>query len=350
MSITLRPAESSDAQIWDSYVESHEDASPYHKFAWLQSVCSAYQHDNASYLIFDDDQLVGVIPLIRFKGLFGKYKFCSLPFCDVGYMLTSSQEARQKASKYLQTLSHTHLIEYRDANKSLTEEGDDAQLTNSKVRMLLDLPESSEALMKGFKSKLRSQIRKAEKNGLHSQVGHNRQLLNQFYQVFAENMRKLGSPVHSYQWFEELSKSYGDSMIMAVVYKDEQPVGGAIVLTCGSTASIPWASTLAEYNRLAPNMLLYWSVLAHTTDTGIKQFDFGRSTFNEGTFKFKQQWGAKATLLDWRLPHQQNSEKKLAEFEGKKGTVRQLIEKTWPKLPLRTTVWLGPKIRKHISL
>lgn len=62
--------------------------------------------------------------------------------------------------------------------------------------MLLDLPESSEILMKYFKAKLRSQIKKPLKEGLKPKVG-GIELLYDFYKVFSINMRDLGSPVHS---------------------------------------------------------------------------------------------------------------------------------------------------------
>jgi hypothetical protein len=65
-----------------------------------------------------------------------------------------------------------------------------------KVRMILSLPDSSDALMKSFKSKLRSQIRRPVKDGLYSRIGSG-ELLDDFYFVFAKNMRDLGSPVHS---------------------------------------------------------------------------------------------------------------------------------------------------------
>jgi hypothetical protein len=31
----------------------------------------------------------------------------------------------------------------------------------------------------------------------------------------------------------------------------------------------------------------------------MKSFDFGRSTMNEGTYKFKKQWGCEPTQLHW---------------------------------------------------
>ena len=167
-----------------------------------------------------------------------------------------------------------------------------------KVRMFLNLPDSSEALMKSFKSKLRSQIRKAEKNGLTFAWG-NYEDLDDYYAVFSENMRDLGSPVHSQKWFDAILHNFGANARLGKVTFQGVTVGSCIILTTRNKVAIPWASTLRQYNNLAPNMLLYWNVLKYSCDIGFKMFDFGRSSVGEGTYKFKTQWGAQAIPLTW---------------------------------------------------
>jgi lipid II:glycine glycyltransferase (peptidoglycan interpeptide bridge formation enzyme) len=218
--------------------------------------------------------------------------------------------------------------------------------------MLCELPETSEALFKGYKPKLRSQIRKAEKNGLRSELRTDAEAINLFYDVFAQNMHRLGSPVHSLRWFQDLKAAYGDQMLISLVFKEDKPVGAGIVLVQGKQACIPWASTLEEFNRLAPNMLLYWTFLSHVCDVGCTIFDFGRSTPDEGTYRFKKQWGAKPYELIWTdysngghsdIAHESAGSSKLSQL-------RPLIENIWCHLPLAFTNWLGPKLRRYITL
>jgi hypothetical protein len=163
-------------------------------------------------------------------------------------------------------------------------------------------------------------------------------------------MKALGSPVHAKKWFESLLEHYQERMVISLVYKDEIPIGAGIVLIAGNKAAIPWASTKAEFNRLSPNMMLYWSLLKHLSENGINEFDFGRSSYDEGTYKFKQQWGAQPTPLNWQVidlqPTRQNPENKAVGS----GKLRSIIENVWRKLPLDFTIFLGPKIRKYISL
>ena len=56
---------------------------------------------------------------------------------------------------------------------------------------------------------------------------------------------------------------------------------------------IPWASTLQSANKYDVNMWMYRMILKKAIDLGYKYFDFGRSTRDANTYKFKKQWGAK---------------------------------------------------------
>ena len=89
--------------------------------------------------------------------------------------------------------------------------------------MLLDLPSSAEELWDGFKSKLRSQIRKAEKNGLTFEFANEK--IDDYYSVFSLNMRDLGSPVHSKKWFEEITKQFKDNAKLGLVYYRGKSIG-----------------------------------------------------------------------------------------------------------------------------
>lgn len=218
------------------------------------------------------------------------------------------------------------------------------ELKTGKVRMLLNLPESSDALWSGFKSKLRSQVRKAEKNGLNFRWG-DKERLDDFYQVFSRNMHNLGSPVHSRKWIRKIVERYEENARMGLVFYEDQPVGCGIILFTGYMVSIPWASTLREFNRFSPNMLLYWSFLQFAADNGKKIFDFGRSTFNEGTYRFKKQWGAKPEQIFWY---------QITQLQTREGSgsdkMRERLELVWQKMPLSIVNLIGPRLRNFISL
>jgi FemAB-related protein (PEP-CTERM system-associated) len=353
----IRVASDIDEKEWNSFTSGHPQVSPYHHFAWKKAIENAYGHQ-CFYLIAEnpDKEIVGVLPTVSITPPLISGKLCALPFCDIGACLAIDETTEELLiKKAIDITSHRKLrtFEYRASQKISTGDETPEPLPKAhKVRMLLELPESSDTLLSNFKAKLRSQIKKSVKNGLTVELGRSDQLVDEFYDVFTCNMRDLGSPTHSKKWFSEIKNNYNEDMIISIIKHEGQPIGAGIVLFKGYMASIPWASTKREFNHLAPNMLLYWSLLQYSTDNGYKIFDFGRSSYEEGTFKFKKQWGAKPLLLIWQEFHK-SGEKYISENNtniAKISKIRPLIETIWKNLPLPLTITLGSKIRKHISL
>ena len=79
----------------------------------------------------------------------------------------------------------------------------------------------------------------------------------------------------------------------------DAPVAARCLVTHRDTLEIPWASSLRRVNGIGVNMLLYWSVLEFACSRAATVFDFGRSTLDSGTYRFKQQWGAEPQQLHW---------------------------------------------------
>ena len=346
--IRVKLCDVSIAQDWNLYVQSHPEHSPYHFWHWMQSVEQAYGHKMLAVAAFKNESIVGVLPLVEMSKLGMSRSFCSLPFCDIGGILADDDEIKQSISDFttdLQSQRSAKPVELRERRFAIT---DEATLDGKKVSMILPLPSTSEELMASFKSKLRSQIRKAEKNGLTHELGNGPEFVKQFYQVLSVNMHRLGSPVHSEAWFQAVAQHYGSNCQIVLVKHENNVIGSGFILFSNDRACIPWASTLAEHNRLAPNMLVYWALLQFVTDHGCKEFDFGRSTFGEGTYKFKQQWGAKPYRLNWYRLGEGSGEQDTAP--ATQSAARQMVERVWRAMPLSLVNRLGPLLRKHISL
>ncbi len=344
----IRLATDIDGSAWDSYVLKHADGLAYHQFAWKNAVEDAY-HFDARYLLAEKQgELCGVLPMIDFKlPLLGR-SFVSLPYCDVGGCLADSSEIEQALVDEAKKLAQQCKVQKFDLRQKLQASLVGATAVEAqKVRMVLELPESSELLLQGMKAKLRSQVRKPGRDGLTAKLG-GAELIDQFYQVFCKNMRDIGSPVHSRNWIDSVIKHYQQRARICIVYMpDGSPAAGGIILLHRQIVSIPWASSLRRYNRFNPNMLLYWTFLAFSADNGYRFFDFGRSTPGEGTYKFKAQWGANPEALDW-VQFDQNGDK--IEPQGASSAIRGHIEACWQRLPLSMCNFIGPLLRRYISL
>jgi len=347
MSTQLLIAEEKHIARVDSYLTACSQATPYHHMQWLQAVKKAYGFDY-EYLVAEKDlQIEGVLPVCRFRSITGKQSLCALPFCDVGGVVADSDAIREKLIAFALERGEQLQAMPLQLRHRKNEVADGVDMVDRKVSMLLELPESADVLLAGFKSKLRSQIKKAEKNGLVFDFANDEKSIEDFFYVFCRNMHLLGSPTHSIKWFHALRESYQENLLVGRVWSEGQIVGAGILLFSGKNVSIPWASTLRDYNRQAPNMLLYWNLLRVSCDRGCEQFDFGRSTYGEGTYNFKKQWGAKPVLLDWLTLDRQGV---VAEAAGSKSRARELVETVWRKLPLSLVNSIGPRLRRHISL
>ena len=170
--------------------------------------------------------------------------------------------------------------------------------TGDKVNLFLPLPKDPGRLWSQLDAKVRNQVRKAERSGLSVEFGQSERL-DDFYETFARNMRDLGSPVHARGFFQAILDAFGDQARIALVRKDGQPIGGLIALAFKDSLIVPWASSLRQYLSLCPNMLLYWETLRSACIEGFQRFDFGRSSRNSGTYRFKRQWGAVEEPLFW---------------------------------------------------
>jgi FemAB-related protein (PEP-CTERM system-associated) len=215
-----------------------------------------------------------------------------------------------------------------------------------RVRMLMKITDDPQYLMTSFKSKLRSQIKKSMKEGCEAIVG-GRELIDQFYQVFSVNMRDLGSPVHSKQLFAKIFEFLPDESRIFLIRKGAKPVAGSVTIGFRDVLSNPWASSLREYSHMNPNMLLYWKMIEYACQNGFAYFDFGRSTPNEGTFKFKEQWGAVPHKLSWIYTSPGNEAHLSKGYDRSK---YQRVIEYWKRLPVPLTILVGPILRKHIPL
>ena len=361
--ISVRTAYAADQPRWDDYVLAHPQGLAYHLYSWKKAVEEAYGFSGVYLLAEHGGTILGILPLVHLRTPFGlRDSLVSLPYCDAGGVLADDasvqevllRKARDQAAelgcRMLELRSQTPLTAEREGSGPQSSAGDQR---SGKARLLLALPDSSDKLLASFKAKLRSQVRKPLRDGLYVQFG-GQDLLDAFYAVFAENMRDLGSPVHSRAWIRAILKHYGSRAICAVVFlPDGSPAACGIILCHERTVSIPWASSLRRCNRFNPNMLLYWSFLEYAADNGYEVFDFGRSAPEEGTYRFKTQWGAEPYPLHWVKWKVGSDKTAPADVESKSrfsGRARGLAERMIQNMPVPVSTFLGSRIRKYIAL
>jgi len=214
-------------------------------------------------------------------------------------------------------------------------------VSSEKVGCVLDLPASSGELWQSLGSKLRSQVKRPQKEGVQVRFGPDE--VGAFFEVFSRNMRDLGSPTHPFRFFAAIAARLGEHAWFGCAYLHGQPIAAGCGLQYGDEVEMTWASALREFNPIAPNMLLYWAFMERAVDAGLKRFNFGRSTPGSGSHRFKRQWGARDVPLFWlRWPDAPQAS------PNKEQGAMSVASRVWTRLPVPVATAVGARLRGGI--
>ncbi len=340
----VRPLEHGEEKAWDEYVLRSPGSSHCHLSGWRHVISRSYGHPSHYLWAQDKGKIKGVLPLISMRSMFFRRALVSMPFLDDGGICADDDRITARISQEALNLYEDQKADFLDLRHRYV---NDLELPRAgeKIMMILDLSANPDDLWKGFDAKLRNQTRKASKSGLTASWSGNEGLAD-FYEVLAANMRDLGSPVHSRNFFAAMLEEFADTAKLMLVRKDRRVLGGALCLFFKDRMIVPWASSLREYLSLCPNNLLYWEMIRWGCENRYRRFDFGRSSPNSGTYRFKKQWGAKEEPLHWQCVSRQTGRTGIPHGDGKK---YQWIVKTWSHLPLSITKFVGPMVRGQVS-
>lgn len=288
--------------------------------------------------------LVGLLPLAYVRSLlFGRF-LVSLPYLNVGGVLADTAEAAQTLVEEAARLADRLEVRYLELrHETPLEHPRLGERLTSKVHMRLALPTTAERLWKGFDPKVRNQVRKGERMELSVHWG-GLDLLRDFYQVFAHNMRDLGTPVFPRGLFQAVLEEFPDAAEICVVRMGVKPVAGALLVHGPGMTEVPSASSLRKYNYTCANMLMYWHLLRRAIQRGQDCFDFGRSTIDSPTYRFKKQWGAQPAEAVWQYYLRRGT---IAQMRPESSRFRLAI-RLWRRLPVWLTRVLGPWIVRGI--
>jgi len=329
---------------WSGLVAETEHANLAHAPEWFEVIQNAYGHTPLYLQAEDADGQRAVLPafLVRSR-IFGTV-VASMPFLDGGGPCGTAGDLAHTAVHSL--IEEAARLGAGSVELRSTVEIDlSVPALKDKVNLVRSLPGDAGELWGQLDARVRNQVRKAERSGLSVEFGH-REVLDAFYDVFAVNMRDLGSPVHACAFFDAILEAFGDRARVGLVRKGPTVIGGLIALAFKDTLVVPWASSLHQYLALCPNVLLYWETLAAACREGFARFDFGRSSRDSGTYRFKRQWGAQEVpLYCYEVPIRRGGGRSVSPADSRGARLVAL----WRRLPLGVTRWVGPRVRKYLT-
>jgi serine/alanine adding enzyme len=324
---------------WQAFVESHPESCNYHRWGWKQVIENAFRWPTYYLMASRKGRLTGILPLVWQKSwMFGSF-LTSLPFFNYGGVLAEGEEAERALVEAAIDLARRLGVAYLELRQRGPRTLGLPEKTN-KVAVELAVEPDEDRMLRSLRKETRNLIRKAQNHGLTAEI-RGEDGLDDFYDVFAQNMRDLGTPVYSKAFFREIWRVFPKDTYLCVVRHQSRIIAASFMSGYHERLEVIWSSSRREFLPLAPNMLLYWAMLRFAGQKGYRVFDFGRSTAGSGPHRFKLQWSSREAPLHWY--YWVAGGNRLLELNPQNPKFRLAIW-TWQRLPVAITKLIGPRI------
>jgi FemAB-related protein (PEP-CTERM system-associated) len=342
-----------DDSRWDDFVSAHPSGTFFHLAAWRGILKRSFGFEPVYLAATDGGNLRGVLPLFLVKSLLFGRSLVAMPVAVYGGPITLDEEAshaliqktmalaKERAVRYLEIRGNPHGQVDITANLN----GDAARWSCKDLyfTFLSEIEATDELNLARIPRKQRRMVRQGEKHGLNAVFDNGR--LREFYEVYAESVRNLGTPVYGFSYFENLLAAFGDQCKVLVIEQSGKVIAGVLSFFYRDQVLPFYGGALKEYLHLAPNDFMYWQLMRFAAHNGFRVFDFGRSKDGTGPYHFKRHWGFEPRALPyWYYTPQGNGVPDTSPLNPK----LQWAIRIWRGLPLGITKTLGPHIVRHI--
>jgi FemAB-related protein (PEP-CTERM system-associated) len=341
--LSVRPFRTDDAARWDDFVQRCDEATFFHRLGWRDIYESIFRHRTHYMVAEREGQWVGVLPLVEMRSLLFGHSLSSLPFALYGGVAACDPAAapalHEAAVRLGRELGVQHL-ELRNRQPSEpTWPRQDLYVT---FRREL-LPEV-EANLLAIPRKQRAMVRKAIARDLRCEIDRRP---DRFFDLYADNQHRHGTPPQSRRYFEALLEVFGDACEIAIVLSPQgKPVSGVLSFYFRNEVLPYYAGDVAEARDLAANDFKYWDLMRRACERGLKVFDYGRSKRGTGSFDFKKNWGFEPQALHYE--HFLYSGTAVPQHNPSNAKYRTAID-VWRRLPRGVVNSVGPVLARYLG-
>lgn len=340
--VRIREATDADAERWNAYLNLCPRANFYQRFEWAAINREQLGHRAHFLLAERGDIVVGVLPLVRVRTLLFGDVVASMPFVNFGGPAADDEATEDALVAAACRAADGWRCDYLQLRTTRAYAGLEA--TTEKVSMTLALDPDPEVVMKGFTTKHRTNIRRAQKNGLTVRAG-GPELLGDFYQVLSLSWQRLGTPLYRRAYFADIARRFDGAVRLFVVQHEGRPVAAAFNGEYRGTVEGMWAGVVPDAQELQPNYVLYWEMIRDACVRGLRTYHLGRSTKDSGAMRFKEKWSATPLQLYWNYHRVKATG--LPQLNPDNPKYARAI-RTWQRLPLAVLNVIGPPIARGI--
>ncbi|MEO6800817.1 MAG: FemAB family XrtA/PEP-CTERM system-associated protein [Rhodanobacter sp.] len=333
---------SSDEARWDAFVEDSPQATFFHVAAWRGMLEQTLGH-RCHYLYAERSGVItGVLPLAEIRSRLFGHALISTPFCVYGGVVASDQDSETSLIEAATALADELGVEYLELrDRELRHPGWPVKDLYVSFRKAIS-PDHDKNL-KAIPRKQRAMVRKGIAAGL--QARHDGSIAD-FYRVYAESVRNLGTPVLSRNYYIQLQQAFGENCEVTVVTHEGKPVAAVMSLYFRDEVHPYYGGSVAHGRDLAANDFMYWAVMQRAVDRGARLFDYGRSKQDSGSYHFKKHWGFEPQPLPYAYYLVRARE---VPNLSPTNTKYSLFIKAWRRLPLPVSCALGPWLARDLG-
>lgn len=307
----------SDEPAWQTYVESHPDATIYHTLAWRDIIYNEYRFEPV-YLIAKETnpplakggeggfsgegKVVGILPMFLVNNLRGR-RLVSLPFSIYGGPLCETKAVvsllLNKAIEMVkeEKVGSLEVKPYPQMDIDLPE----LAYLDCGICTTVDLTVGEGKLWKGLKN--RNDVNRGVREELRFTLS-NGEDIERFYRLQLMTRKRLGLPTPSLRYYSSFFNNLEGLVKVALVKKAGVPVAGGIFFFYKGKMLYALGASDLRYSNHRPNDMLIWEMIKWAAEAGYKEFDLGPAAFaDKGLLHFKKKWGGREVLIrQYRYP------------------------------------------------
>lgn len=330
------------AAQWDAFVESSPGGTFFHLCGWKDVIETAFGHSCHYLLAKAGNKIMGVLPLVHMKSrLFGN-ALISTPFCASGGVVSEDAVAHAKLEAAACALAEELKVDYLEF-RNREARHPDWPTKRLYVTFRRNLDPDPEANLLAIPRKQRAMVRKGIKAGLKADF---EQSLDNFYAAYSQSVHSLGTPVFSFAYFNRLRAVFEDRCDILTVTHGADLVGSVMSFYFRDQVLPYYGGGTALARQLKGNDFMYWELMRHSCERGLRVFDYGRSKEGTGSYHFKKNWGFEPRPLFYEYYFVKAS--RIPDISPMNPKYELLIS-TWKRLPLSVTRTIGPLIARNLG-
>lgn len=343
--LKIRKATEQDLERWDSYVNNHAQGSFFHLSGWLHIFTNVFKRKPHYMLATQGNEIVAILPLVEQKSWLFGHALISTPFCVYGGVIADTDEIRHEMENAAYELGKELNVDYVELRDREEKDHRDPWIANCHHSTFsCQLEDSEEAILTSVKRKQRAVIRHSLNNNL---LADNSDNIDVCYNVYAESVRNLGTPVFSKNLFVELKNVFGSRCETLVINNEQGEAVSSVLSFYYKNEVLPYyGGGIHEARALKSNDFMYYKLMCLAREQGINKFDFGRSKNDSGSYKYKKNWGMSEEKLHYYIALVKSTE--LPNLSPNNPKYKFFIE-TWQKLPLSLSRIIGPYLSKYLG-